>query len=388
MSVELPADYATLVDDIKTRIRRAQVRANLSVNRELIILYWEIGGLITRLQDRAGWGAGVIPQLARDLKNELPELKGFSVTNLKRMTLFYREYSSLFLISPQLVGQIEASGKGPPLMSQLRPTEPESSGKMPQAVAQLQTGEFKEVQQLVLGIPWGHNILLIEKVKEHDKRFWYMKKTIENGWSRSVLGLQIESDAYSRTAQAVTNFELTLPEPQSDLAKQTLKDPYIFDFLTLDTTFRERELETGLTRHIEKFLLELGAGFAFVGRQVPFEVGEEEFYLDLLFYHLRLRCFVVVELKIGTFKPEYAGKMNFYLSAVDELMRQPEDKPSIGLILCQEKKRVVAEYALRGMRKPIGVSEYHLTRALPEELRSSLPSIEEIEAELMKEVGE
>jgi predicted nuclease of restriction endonuclease-like (RecB) superfamily len=228
----------------------------------------------------------------------------------------------------------------------------------------------------------GHNILLIQKIKDLNERLWYMRQTIEDGWSRNILDLQIKNNAYKRAAKAVTNFERTLPSPQSDLVQQTLKDPYIFDFLTLDEPFRERELETGLIRHLERFLIELGQGFSFVGRQYHLDIGEKDFYIDLLFYHLKLRCFVVIDLKKGEFKPDYAGKINFYCNVVDDMLKHETDNPTIGLILCQDKNKVLAEYALRGMNKPIGISEYELTRALPEELKSSLPTIEEIEAEL------
>lgn len=238
------------------------------------------------------------------------------------------------------------------------------------------------LQQFVAKIPWGHNILLMEKVKDLTARYWYMQQTLEQGWSRDVLNLMIGSRAHERQGKAVSNFADRLPSPQSDLIQQALKDPYIFDFLTLEEPFHERELERGLTSHLEKFLLELGQGFAFVGRQQRLEVGDEDFYLDLLFYHLRLRCFVVIELKKGGFKPEYAGKVNFYCNVVDDQLRHPNDNPTIGLILCQDKKTVQAEYALRGIEKPIGVSGYELTRALPENLKSVLPSIEEIEREL------
>jgi predicted nuclease of restriction endonuclease-like (RecB) superfamily len=225
-------------------------------------------------------------------------------------------------------------------------------------------------------------VILIQKVKHLPTRLWYARKAFEHGWSRDVLSLQIQSRAHERHGRAVTNFDQTLPPLQSDLAAQLLKDPYLFDFLTLEKPFHERELETGLLQHLQDFLVELGAGFAFVGRQVHMVLDEDDFYLDLLFYHLKLRCFVVIDLKVGPFKAEYAGKMNFYLNAVDDQLRHAEDQPSIGLILCQDKTRVVAEYALRGLRKAIGVSEYQLTRALPKKLQSALPSIEQIEAEL------
>jgi predicted nuclease of restriction endonuclease-like (RecB) superfamily len=239
-----------------------------------------------------------------------------------------------------------------------------------------------DIHTLVRALSWTVNILLIQKVKDLEIRKWYMRACIEQGWGRDILAVMIKSNAYERQGAAVTNFDMQLPEPHAQLAKDTLKDPYIFDFLTIDKPFRERELETGLVEHLERFLLELGAGFAFVGRQVHLDVAGEDFYIDLLFYHLRLRSFIVVDLKIGPFKPEYAGKINFYCNVVDDQYRHETDNPTIGLILCQDKKRVLAEYALRGLDKPIGISEYELTRDLPEELKSALPTIEEIEAEL------
>jgi len=371
MSKEL-RHYALLLDDIKHRIQQAQTRAVLSANREMQSLYWDIGRMIDQRQQEEGWGAGVIPRLSKDLRNELPEIKGFSERNLKRMIRFYREYPFFCLEVPQAVAQLPGQTL---------------EEKVPQAVAQLQSaaGEHKEnVRELILNLPWGQNFLLIEKFKDLSTRIWYIKQALAEGWSRNVLQAMIKGRAHERQGQAVNNFDALLPAPQSDMAKQALKDPYIFDFLTLDKPFRERELELGLIQHLEKFLLELGQGFAFVGRQYHIDVDEEDFYIDLLFFHLRLRCHVVIDLKIGPFRPEYAGKMNFYLNVVDDHLKHETDNPSIGLILCQDKKKVVAEYALRGLSKPIGVSEYELTRALPEELKSSLPTIEEIEAELSK----
>lgn len=344
--------YADLLGDIKARIRQAQVKATLAANAEMILMYWDIGRLITERQQREGWGAGVIPRLSRDLHNELPESKGFSERNIKFMVQLYKEYGLGDEIGKQAVSQLE------------------------------------EMQQLVARIPWGHNILLMQRIKDLSSRLWYMQQTIEQVWSRDILGQMIKSGAHMRQGKAVTNFQLRLPSPQSDLARQLLKDPYIFDFLTLEEPFHERELETGLVRHLERFLLELGQGFAFVGRQYHLEVSDKDFYIDLLFYHLRLRCFVVIELKKGDFKPEYAGKMNFYCSVVDDKLRHETDQPTIGLILCQTKDRILAEYALRDIHKPIGVSDYELTRALPESLQSALPTIEEIEAELQSEVGD
>ena len=360
--------YGELLVEIKNRIRQGQNRAALSANAEMIAMYWDIGRMIHQRQKEKGWGAGVIPRLAVDLKNELPEVKGFSERNIKRMLAFFREYSDLVIV-PQPVAQL---GSTEALLK-----------KVPRPVAQLpEKNDFAILQRLVAQIPWSHNILLMEKVKDLPARLWYMRQTIEQGWSRDTLAAMIKCKALERQGESVSNFAACLPSPQSELARQLLKDPYVFDFLTLEEPFHERELETGLIRHLEKFLLELGSGFAFVGRQYHLEVSDRDFYLDLLFYHLKLRCFIVIELKKGDFKPEYAGKMNFYCSAVDDLLRNETDQPTIGLILCQTKDRILAEYTLRDIHKPIGISDYELTRARPDNLKSSLPTVEEIEAEL------
>jgi len=352
----LPFAYAELLGNIKQRVRHAQTRAVLAVNAELIRLYWDIGALIDSRQQQEGWGAGVIPRLARDLHNELPEEKGFSERNIKRMLAFYREYPLLDFV-PQAVAQ---SGAAP---------------EVPQAEALFQA-------HLLQAIPWGHHAELMAKVKDLPTRRWYMQATLQHGWSRNILVMQIESAAHRRQGRTISNFANSLPAPDSDMVQQTLKDPYLFDFLTLQSGFHERELETGLVAHMEKFLLELGQGFAFVGRQYHLDIGDKDFYIDLLFYHLKLRCYVVIDLKRGDFKPEYAGKINFYCNVVDDKLRHETDQPTIGLILFQQPNRVLAEYALRGFDKPIGVSSYELTRALPGNLESSLPSIEQIEREL------
>lgn len=353
----LPANYASLLKEIKGRIQQAQTRAVLSVNAELVRLYWDIGRLIDLRQREEGWGTAVIPRLAGELKNELPEVKGFSERNIKRMLAFFRAYPDPSAIVPQAAAQLAATEK------------------VPQAAAQLP-------DSLLWSIPWFHHVVLMEKVKDLSARQWYIQQTLEQGWSRNVLMLMIQSEAHLRQGKALTNFERLLPSPQSDLVQQALKDPYIFDFLTLQEPFHERELETNLLHELERFLLELGQGFAFVGRQFHLEVGEDDFYVDLLFYHLKLRCFVVIDLKKGAFKPEYAGKMNFYLAVVDDKLRHVTDEPTIGLILCQDRKHIVAEYALRNATMPIGISKYELTRALPKSLQSALPTVEEIEAEL------
>ncbi len=347
--------FLALLAEIKGCIQTAQTRAVLSVNSELVRLYWDIGRIIHERQGREGWGAGVIPRLALELHNELPDLKGFSERNIKRMLTFYRAYPNA--IVPQAAAQLA------------------SPSKVPQPAAQMK-------DPILCSIPWFHHILLLEKVKDQGARRWYMEQTVANGWSRPILGLMIEAKSHVRQGKAVANFKERLPAPQSDLVQQALKDPYIFDFLTLSEPFHERELETTLIRHLEKFLLELGQGFAFVGRQVHLSVGDEDFYVDLLFYHLRLRAFVVIELKKGEFKPEYAGKLNFYCNVINDKMRHADDQPTIGLILCQSQNRLLAEYSLAGIKQPIGVSTYELTRALPASLKSALPTVEEIEAEL------
>ena len=333
----LPSGYGPLLADLKARVRAAQVRAALSVNRELILLYWSIGRDILRCQQTEGWGAKVVERLAGDLRAEFPEMRGLSRSNLLSMRAFAEAYSDDTIVQ-QLVGQL----------------------------------------------PWGHNVLLLTKLKDAGQREWYARQTLAHGWSRAVLTVQIETRAHARAGEAVTNFRRTLPPPQSDLAQQALKDPYTFDFLSLTAEARERDLEKGLVGHIQKFLLELGVGFAFVGRQVHLEVGGEDYYLDLLFYHLTLRCFVVIELKMEPFKPEFAGKMNFYLSAVDDRMRRPDDQPTIGLLLCKDKHQLTVEYALRDLAKPIGVSEWktRLVESLPKQLRGALPSAQDFEKKL------
>lgn len=356
---ETPVSYALLLDDLKERIRGAQVRAALSVNRELIALYWDIGRIIVARQKAEGWGKSVVDQLARDLQAEFPGVSGFSASNVWRMRSFYLAWSETDLAQPA-----REIGPGENLAQPVREI---GGSELPQPVAE---------------VPWGHNITLIEKIKAPAERLWYAQKTIEYGWSRAVLTHQIESGLYGRQGNAVTNFHTTLPAPQSDLARQLLKDPYTFGFLTLSSDVQERELEQALIDQIQQFLLELGVGFAFVGRQYHLEVGGDDFYIDLLFYHLQLRCYLVIDLKIEKFKPEFAGKMQFYCAAVDDLLRHPDDQPTIGLILCKEQNRIVAEYALRDTNKPIGIAEYVLTEQLPNDLKGRLPSTQQLETEL------
>lgn len=342
------SNFSSLLKEVKTRIQQAQTRAVLVVNSEMIRLYWDVGRTISERQKNEGWGASVIPKLAKELSGELSELKGFSEVNLNRMVAFHRAYPEMTPILSQAVTKLEEDDKS----------------------------------SFFYSIPWGHHVLLMGKIKEKELRFWYMHQTLKNGWSRSILLAQIQTKLHERQGKSVTNFLRLLPPPQSDLVQQELKDPYIFDFLTLQDSFHERELELELLKHLERFLLELGQGFAFVGRQYNIVLEENEYFIDLLFYHLKLRCYVVIELKKGKFKAEYAGKMNFYLNVVDDKLKATADSPSIGLILCQDKNQIEAEYTLRGVNRPIGVSEYELTRSLPKELTSALPTVEEIESEL------
>lgn len=335
MSELLPQDYPAFLQSLKERIRAAQVRAALSVNRELVLLYWQIGREILNRQEQEGWGARVIDRLAQDLRQAFPQMKGFSPRNLKYMRAFAQAYP-----------------------------------------------EEAFVQQAAAQIPWFHNCLILDRLKDPAEREWYIRACIQHGWSRAILEAQIETGLYRRQGAALTNFARTLPAPQSELAQQVLKDPYNFDFLSLHDEAVERHLERALLEHLQRFMLELGVGFAFVGSQYHLEVDGQDYYLDLLFYHLKLRCYVVVELKMTEFKPEYAGKMNFYLSAVDDLLRHPSDGPTLGLILCKSKRRLTVEYALRDLAKPLGVSSFRLAEALPEELEAALPSVEQLEAEL------
>jgi predicted nuclease of restriction endonuclease-like (RecB) superfamily len=318
---------------MKTRIRQARTRASLSVNRELIALYWQIGRAILERQANLSWGDKVLKRLADDLRLEFPDMKGFSSTNLKYMRMFAEAYPAIG-------------------------------------------------QQVVDQLPWGHNIALLTRFKDATTRDVYARALLEFGWSRNVLEMHIKSNWHARRGQATTNFSRTLPEPLSDLAQQTLKDPYNFDFLGLGDDAHERDVERGLVNHLKRFMLELGVGFAFVGSQYHLEVGGEDFYMDLLFYHLKLRSFVVIELKAGSFKPEFVGQLNFYASVVDDQLRHASDAPTIGILLCRDQNQTVAEYALRDVNKPLGVSSYELLQSLPKELEGVLPSVEQLEAEL------
>jgi predicted nuclease of restriction endonuclease-like (RecB) superfamily len=337
----LPPDYAPWLADLKERIHAAQQRAALAVNRELVLLYWQIGREILARQGRQGWGTKVIERLAQDLRNAFPDMKGFSRSNLMYMRAFAEAWPDASIVQ-QAVGQL----------------------------------------------PWGHNLVLLTKLKTAEQRLAYAGRAIEHGWSRNVLAIHIERRLLEREGKAVTNFDLRLAAPGSDLARESIKDPYLFDFLGIGEEAGERAIEDALVKHISRFLIELGAGFAYVGRQVPLEVGGEDFYIDLLFYHLKLRCFVVIELKAGAFKPEHLGQLGFYLSAIDRDMKSPHDNPTIGLLLCKTKNKVVAEYALGDKTQPMGIAEYRLEESLPAELQTSLPSIEAIEQALADEAAD
>ncbi len=334
----LPEGYADWLGELKTRIHTAQQRATLAVNRELVLLYWQIGRDILARQAEQGWGAKVIERLAHDLRAAFPDMKGFSRANLMYMRAFAEAW--------------------------------------PDAVI---------VQQAVGQLPWGHNLVLLTRLKDTEQRMAYAQSAIAHGWSRNVLNIHIETRLLERTGKAITNFEACLPKPKSDLARESLKDPYRLDFLGLGREAGEREIENALVKHVTEFLLELGAGFAFVGRQVLLDVGGDEFFIDLLFYHLKLRCYVVIELKGGKFKPEHLGQLGFYLTAVDRQVKSEHDNPTIGLLLCKTKNKVVAEYALGDKSQPMGIAEYKLLESLPAELQTSLPSIEQIERELAGE---
>ncbi len=330
-----PAEYSTLLDSIKAHIRAARLRAAAAVNVEVVLLYWHVGQEILKRQCAQGWGTKVVDRLSRDLTRDFADMRGWSPRNLNYMLAFARTW----------------------------PEKP-------------------ILQQLLQNLPWGHNIVLLERLKKAEEREWYARQDLMHGWTREVLVHQIESGLYGRQGKALTNFNRTLPPEQSDLAREILKDPYDLEFLGLGGDADERVMERGIVERLRDFLLEFGSGFAFVGRQARLVIGGEEFFVDLLFYHYRLRCFVVVELKAGAFKPEHAGKMNFYLEAIDDLKRHPEDRPSIGMILCRSKNSVVVEYSLRAAGKPIGVTSYTLAKELPQDLQGALPAPDQLERAL------
>lgn len=365
----LPPEYAATLNALKERIHAGRMRAALAVNREVIDLYWYIGKTITERQQTEAWGNSVVERLAADLRDAFPDMKGFSPTNIWRMRSFYHAWPSLLPDEPILAQPVpELTERDQPKDNPL-PAQPE------QAI----------LAQVVRELPWGHNVTLIQKVKTPEKRLWYAQMARKHGWARSILVMQIETDLHGRQGKAVSNFQATLPSKDSDLATQAMKDPYNFDFLGLAEDAYERDVENALIAHIKRFLLELGEGFAFVGQQYKVTIGESDFYIDLLFYHITLRCYVAVELKAVSFQAEFAGKLNFYLSVIDDTLRREGDNPTIGLVLCKDKDRLVAEYALKDINKPIAVADYLLTKAIPEGLKGALPTIEEIEDEFSRQ---
>jgi predicted nuclease of restriction endonuclease-like (RecB) superfamily len=374
-------EYIKWISHLKSKVYSAQIKASVVLNKELIIFYWELGELITIRLEQSDWGDKVLENVSKDLRNEFPEMKGFSITNLKYIKFFYKYFSvqnleqikSINLFSHQLGDSNQFNDNEGVIISH-------------------QPGDQNKINELdlfiksyVAQIPWRHIVEIITKVKDFNEVLFYILKTKENNWSRDVLSLQLKTDLFKRNGSSITNFSNTLPEPFSDLAKQTLKDPYVFDFLQLAEGYKERDIENQLVSHIKKFLLELGKGFAFVGQQYNIQIANNDYFIDLLFYHIKLKCYVVIELKNTAFMPEYAGKLNFYLSAVDSILKEKDDKPTIGILLCREKNNIEAEFALRDINKPIGISEFELTDILPENLKSSLPTIEELEQNLFKD---
>ena len=349
-------DFKSWVSQLKKDIRNTQIRAAIKVNTEMLRLYWRMGADICEKQKTASWGDSWLKELSRELMAEFPDMKGFSHRNLQYIRQWYLFYYEHITIVQQVVAQLE-------------------NGNGQQPVAQISADVF-------FSVPWGHHLYIITQCKEVDKAVFYLNKTVEQGWSRAVLLNFLDTNLYERQGKAVNNFKRLLTDPKSELAVQTLKDPYNFDFLTLDGEYRERELEDALIQNITRFLLELGTGFAFVGRQIPLDVGDETLYPDLLFYHLELRCYVVVELKVTKFQGEHLGQLGVYVSAVNHIKKKPADNPTIGLLICKTKNNVMAQYALEATNQPIGISEYQLSQLMPENFKSKLPTVEDIEATL------
>lgn len=362
--MQLASSYFSWLKDLKTRIRQSQLKAAVSVNTELLNLYWNLGKEIVEKQKNCRWDDSILRQISQDLMSEFPEMKGFSYRNINYIKNWFCFYCDT--VEPSSSTACSKNNR--------------TELQQPVAIS----CENRTLKWLT-SIPWGHNILIMTHCKSVDEALFYVRKTLENGWSRSVLGNFLKTGLYEANGKAVTNFSRTLPDEFSDLAQQTLKDPYCFDFLVMHENYTERELEDALVAQVTKFLLTLGSGFAYVGKQLPLQVGEEEFFLDLLFYHLKLRCYVVIELKTGKFHPKDLGQLSFYVTAVDHQMKHSEDSDTIGLLICREKDRIVAEYSLQNTAQPLGISEYELGKLLPNEFRSSLPTVEEIERNLTEQ---
>ncbi len=352
-------EYKNFIIEIKSKISHSQIKIALTVNSALIMFYWELGEMIFLKQKETKWGSKFIEMMAKDLKKEFPSLKGFSRTNLFYIKKFYEFYSTHLV---QLSGGLNPKSNENEIVQQ-------SVGQM---------------NYIIFQIPWRHNIEILNKCKNIDEALYYIKQIIINNWNSDTLALNIKTNLFKRDGKSINNFKTTLPQPQSDLAIQTIKDPYVFDFLTFEKPFVERDIENKLIDNITKFLLELGKGFAYVGKQYHLEIANQDYYLDLLFYHIELKCYVVIELKNRKFIPEYAGKLNFYISAVDTLLKKDSDNSTIGILLCRDKNNIEVEFSLRDINKPIGVSEFELTELLPENLKSCLPTIEEFEEVIVK----
>ena len=368
MTLATNRDFKSWVSQLKHDIRSAQIKAAIKVNTELLRLYWRMGADICEKQKSASWGDGWLKELSRELMTEFPDMKGFSHRNLQYIRQWYLFYNQENTIVQQVVAQLED-------VNVQQPVAKLDDDMRQQPVAQISEDVF-------FSVPWGHHLYIISQCKDVSRAVFYLKKTVENGWSRAVLLNYLDTNLYERQGKAVNNFNRLLANPQSELAAQTLKDPYNFDFLTLDGEYRERELEHALTHNVTRFLLELGTGFAFVGSQVPLQVGEDTVYPDLLFYHLELRCYVVVELKVTKFKGEHLGQLGVYVSAVNHIKKKPTDNPTIGLLICKTKNNVMAQYALESTNQPISIAEYQLSKLMPEHIQSQLPTIEDIEATL------
>lgn len=421
-------NYQSWIKELKDRFRDSRFRAAYKVNTELLEFYWELGVEILVKLESTDWGSGFLKNLSKDLLEEFPDVTGFSYRNIRYIRQWVEFYTSDFPKLQQAVAKLEKrninvleshenedkqiwqqsvaklekqkinSSENIDKKEDIQITQAGADVENPveydydteenhigkQAVAQTDSKAMKNIRNAVTAIPWGHNIAIISKCDTVEEALFYVFKTSEKGWSRTVLTHQIESGLYCRDGKALTNFDHTLPKSQSDLAKQVIKDPYTFDFLAMRDDYDERELEKGLTSQITNFLLELGTGFAYMGKQVPLQVGKRDFYLDLLFYHTRLHCYVVIELKTGDFEPEYAGKLNFYIKAVDEQLCNEGDEQTIGILICKTRDELVAEYALSDINKPVGVSGYQLSKALPDKFKPGLPSIKEIEEELSR----
>ncbi|MCL2132014.1 MAG: PDDEXK nuclease domain-containing protein [Lentimicrobiaceae bacterium] len=370
------SEYSNWLRDLKQQIKTGQIKAALSVNSQMIMLYWDLGRQISEKQEKSQWGSGFIEQLSKDLREEFPEMTGFSYNNLLRMKNFYQFYlpaTQYDEFIPQAVGQINNT-MGKQILAQVVPKLQQNENQ--------QDIIWKQVVSKLYLIPWGHHIKIMQKLKDPAQALFYINKTIENNWSRAVLEYQIESNLYGRQGKAITNFSLTLPAPQSDLANEIMKSPYNFDFLCMSEKVKEIDLEKALVQHISHFLPELGIGFAYMGRQFTLKVGDDEYRTDLLFYHTKLKCYVIIELKTKKFEPEFVGKLNFYITALNELVKDGSDNPTIGMLLCKDKNNYAVEFSLKDIHNPVGVSTFHYTE-LADDIKSALPSAEKLQNELL-----